>query len=107
MGKGVYLKFKERESRDFALVSAAVVLAMQGKSCRRAAVVLGGVAPAPFRAKAAEAALAGSQLDLRTIEQAAEAALAEAQPMKENAYKIQLAKTILKRAVLRAAGVEV
>jgi xanthine dehydrogenase YagS FAD-binding subunit len=105
--KDCYLKFKERESRDFALASAAVVLEMDGKTCRRASLVLGGVSPAPYRAKEAEASLKGKEIRLDLVEKAAESALAGAEPLDENTYKIQLAKTILKRAVLRAAGVGV
>jgi len=105
--KGCYLKFRERESRDFALVGAAAVLEMEGGICRRASIVLSGVSPAPHRAAAAEKALSGQRLDLAAVVKAAEAALADAEPLDENGYKVQLAKTILKRAVLRAAGIEV
>jgi xanthine dehydrogenase YagS FAD-binding subunit len=105
--KSCYLKFKERESRDFALVGAAAVLEMEGSLCRKASVVLSGVAPAPHRAVEAEQALSGSRIDLSVVEKAAETALENAEPMEENGYKIQLTKTIIKRAVLRAAGVEV
>jgi len=105
--KDCYLKFKERESRDFTLASAAVVLEMDGKTCRRASLVLGGVSPAPYRAKEAEESLKGKEIRLDLVEKAAESALAGAEPLDENTYKIQLAKTILKRAVLRAAGVGV
>ena len=101
---GCYLKFKERESRDFALVSAAVVLELDGQACKRASIVLGGVSPVPHRAVEAEQALNGSQITGELVEKAAEAALSEASPMDENGYKVQLSKTILKRAVLRAAG---
>jgi xanthine dehydrogenase YagS FAD-binding subunit len=105
--KGCYLKFKERESRDFALLGAAVVLEMEGSLCRRASVVLSGVSPAPHRSSSAEKALSGQRLNLAVVEKAAEAAVADAEPMEENGYKIILTKTILKRAVLRAAGIEV
>jgi len=105
--KSIYLKFKERGSRDFALASAGVVLELDGTTCRKASIVLGGVAPAPYRATAAEKALTGKPLNGQTVQAAAQAALAEAQPMTENEYKVGLARTILKRAVLRAAGVDV
>ncbi|MBN2287852.1 MAG: xanthine dehydrogenase family protein subunit M [Candidatus Glassbacteria bacterium] len=105
--RSCYLKFKERESRDFALVGAAVVLELQGRTCRRASVVLAGVAPVPHRSTAAEKILSGQAIALAVVEKAAEAAVAGAEPMEENGYKVQLTKTILKRAVLRAAGVEV
>jgi len=105
--RSCYLKFKERESRDFALVSAAVVLELEGERCVNSSIVLGGISPVPHRAIEAEKALNGKALELNNVLAAAEAALAKAEPLNENAYKIQLAKTILKRAVLRAAGVEV
>lgn len=104
---GCFLKFKERESRDFALVSAAVVLELDGQTCKRASIVLGGVSPAPHRAAEAEQILNGKAITGELVEKAAAAALADASPMDENEYKIPLTKTILKRAVLRAAGVGV
>ena len=104
---GCYLKFKERESRDFALVSAAVVLELDSQACKQASIVLGGVSPAPHRAVEAEQTLNGKAITGELVERAADAALADASPMDENEYKIPLTKTILKRAVLRAAGVGV
>ena len=104
--KSCYLKFKERESRDFALAGAAAVLEMEGGLCRKASIVLSGVSPVPHRSVAAEKALSGVRLDQAVVEKAAEAAVANAEPLDENGYKVQLAKTILKRAVLRAAGIE-
>ena len=102
-----YLKFKERESRDFALVGAAVALEMDGDACKDISLVLSGVCPAPYRAEAAEKQLKGSQITLDLVENASKAALADAMPLSENEYKVQLAGTILKRAVLRAAGVKI
>jgi xanthine dehydrogenase YagS FAD-binding subunit len=102
-----YIKFKERGSRDFALVSAGVVLTMNGETCSKASVVLGGVSPQPFRAVGAEAALTGRKIDGASLKAACDAALADADPLDENAYKIDLASTILKRAVLRASGVDI
>lgn len=105
--KSHYLKFKERESRDFALVGAAVVLEMTGNLVKRASLVLSGVSPAPYRAVESEKMLTGRELTGELLEQAAEAAVKDAAPLEENEYKVQLSKTIFKRAVLRAAGVEV
>ena len=104
--KSCYFKFKERQSRDFALAGAAVVLEMDGGLCRKASIVLSGVSPVPHRSVAAEKALSGSSLNQAVVEKAAEAAVANAEPLDENGYKVQLAKTILKRAVLQAAGIE-
>ena len=70
------------------------------------AAVLGAVAPIPWRSKAAEAALAGKPLNEQTAIAAGEAAVAEAKPMSGNAYKVQIAKTAVKRAIMRAAGLK-
>ena len=102
-----YLKFKERGSRDFALVSAGVVMVMNGDTCTRASIVLGGVSPAPYRATGAEAALSGKLVTAASVTAAGDAALAGADPMDENAYKLDLAATMIKRAVLRASDVDV
>lgn len=102
-----YLKFKERDSRDFALVGAAVALEMSGRVVNRASIVLSGVAPVPYRAVESEKLLGGKELTGALLEQAAEAAVKDAVPLDENEYKIPLTRTILKRAVLRTAGVEV
>jgi xanthine dehydrogenase YagS FAD-binding subunit len=67
--------------------------------------VLGAVAPIPWRSPEAEAALKGQPANEATAIKAAEAALASATPMTQNAYKVQIAKTALKRAILHAAGV--
>ena len=71
-----------------------------------ARVVLGAVAPVPWRSKPAETALVGKPLNEDTAALAAEAAVSEAKPMSGNAYKIQIAKTAVKRAIMRAAGMK-
>ncbi len=68
---------------------------------------MGAVAPVPWRSQAAEAALAGKTINEATAAAAAEAALRDARPMSQNAYKIQVAKTAVKRAILNAAGMTV
>ena len=93
-----YLKFKERGSYDFALASVALLVAREGGKTKTARVVLGGVAPIPWRTPAAEAALAGRELDARALEAAAEEALADAEPLEHNAYKVALAKGLIRRA---------
>ncbi|HLA39617.1 MAG TPA: xanthine dehydrogenase family protein subunit M [Candidatus Glassbacteria bacterium] len=104
--KSEYVKFKERGSRDFALASAGVLLELDGTTCRKASIVLGGVAPAPYRAVAAEQAIAGKTISQESVQAAAEADLTEARPMTENAYKVGLARAVIKKAVLRAVGME-
>jgi len=85
---------------------ASVVLTMNGNRIGSARVVLGAVAPVPWRSKPAEAALAGKPLNEDTAMLAAEAAVSEAKPMSGNAYKVQMAKTAVKRAIMRAAGLK-
>ena len=103
--RSIYLKFKEKPSMDFALSAAAVSLTMANGVCKDAHVVLGGVAPIPWRAKAAEAALKGKKVDEALAVRAAEASTQGAMPLEQNGYKIPLTHTLVKRAVLAAAGV--
>jgi xanthine dehydrogenase YagS FAD-binding subunit len=69
-------------------------------------VVLGAVAPVPWRSEDAERALAGKPLNESTAAAAAEAAVRNAQPLSRNGYKVQIAKTAVKRAILQAAGIK-
>lgn len=101
--KGHFIKFKERDSYDFALVSVAVVVRKQGDTVSDARVVLGGVAPTPWRSKEAEAALVGKALTEQTATAAGEAAVKAARPLKDNAYKVQLTRVLIKRALLATA----
>src|SRR5205823_3338369 len=100
-----YLKIRDRASYAFALVSVAAALDMQGGKIGKARIALGGVAHKPWRALAAERMLAGARLDAEVLRPAAEAALKEAKPRKENAFKVELAKRAIVRAVLAAGGV--
>ncbi|MBI2985975.1 MAG: xanthine dehydrogenase family protein subunit M [Deltaproteobacteria bacterium] len=103
--RGFYLKSRIRKSWDFALASAAVQMEIAGGVCRDCRIVLGGVAPLPYRAKDAETALKGKKINEQVALKVAEEALKAAQPMSMNAYKVDLAKTLLKRAVLQAGKV--
>jgi xanthine dehydrogenase YagS FAD-binding subunit len=102
--KNAFKDAGERDSQDWALVSAAVTLEMDGATVKSARVVLGAVAAVPFRVPAAEAALVGKKITEANAMAAAEVAFAKAQPLTDNGYKIPLGKTILKRAILAAAG---
>lgn len=102
--RSTYLKFMEKDSFDWAVAAVAASLNMEGGVCREARIVLGGVAPIPWRSKEAEAALQGKRIDARVADQAAEAALAGAKPLGKNAYKVPLTKTLIRRAVLAVAG---
>jgi xanthine dehydrogenase YagS FAD-binding subunit len=95
---------RQRKSLDWSLATASVVLGLGGGRVREARVVLGQVAPVPWRAEAAERALAGQAVDAATAAAAADAAVAGARPIRTNAYKIRLARTAVKRAILEAAG---
>lgn len=96
-------EIREREVYDEPLVSAAVALTMAGSTVKSAKVVLGGVAPTPHEATAAEHALAGKTITTATAEAAGKAAAEGAQPLSQNAYKVTLVKTAVKRALLQAA----
>lgn len=90
-----YHKIRDRESYAFALASAAVVLDMDGETVRSARVAVGGLATRPWRARAAEAVLAGKALTPQTARQAGEAALEGAKPGHHNAFRIELgARTV-------------
>lgn len=102
--RSTYLKFKERDSHDFAVVGAAVALRLKGDICEDARIVLSGVAPIPWRSPEAEAVLKGKRVTPEIAEQAGKAAVAKAQPLSQNAYKIPLTQAIVKRAILKAAG---
>ena len=94
-----------KESHDWPIAFATVLLTMSGQTVRGARVVMGAVAPVPWRSEAAEAALVGKPINEETAAAAAAAALRDARPLSQNAYKIQVAKTAVKRAILNAAGI--
>jgi xanthine dehydrogenase YagS FAD-binding subunit len=96
--RSTYIKFKERSSLDFAMGAAALELAPD-KTVKQARLVLGAVAPIPWRVPKAEAALVGKPLTDDSINAAAEIALQDASPLEHNAYKIPLSKTLLRRAL--------
>jgi xanthine dehydrogenase YagS FAD-binding subunit len=98
-----YLKVRDRASYAFALVAVAAALELGDGRVRQARVVLGGVAHKPWRSQEAEAALAGQPASEETFRQAAEQALKGAKPLAHNAYKIELGKRAIVRALMRAA----
>jgi xanthine dehydrogenase YagS FAD-binding subunit len=101
-----HYEVRYKASHDWPLAFTTVVLAMNGRTIQSARVVLGAVAPVPWRSKPAEDALAGKPLDEAAASAAAEAAVSEAKPMSGNAYKVQIARTAVKRAILNAAGIK-
>lgn len=100
-----YLKFKERDSMDFAMsaVAAAVTLGAN-KTVSEARIVLGGVAPVPWRVPKAEAALVGKAMNNEVLTNVAKVALEGAQPLARNAYKVPLTQTLVRRALARVGG---
>ncbi len=101
-----HYEVRYKQSRDWPLAFTTIVLAMNGNTVRSARVVLGAVAPVPWRSEDAEKALVGKQLNAQTALEAGEAAVKAAKPLSGNAYKIQITKTAVKRAVMRAAGLQ-
>ncbi|MBK7877389.1 MAG: xanthine dehydrogenase family protein subunit M [Planctomycetes bacterium] len=97
--QSTYVKFRERGSYDFALASVALALWRDGARVKEARVVLGGVAPIPWRAKAAEAALAGAAFEAATFARAADGAVQGAEGFGQNDYKIPLTKGLVQRAL--------
>ncbi len=92
-----------KQSHDWPLAAASVNLVMSGLTVKSARVVMGAVAPVPWRVPAAERVLAGKAITEAIAAEAANAAVAGARPMTGNAYKIQIAKTAVKRAILAAS----
>jgi xanthine dehydrogenase YagS FAD-binding subunit len=99
-----YLKVRERSSYEFAMVSAAVTLELDGATIRGARIALGGVAHRPWRLAAVERALRGEPLERRAFIAAAEGAFADARPLEQNGFKIELAKHTVTRALELAGG---
>jgi xanthine dehydrogenase YagS FAD-binding subunit len=102
--RSIYHKVLDREAWTHAVVSAAIVLELEKGICRSARIVLGGVAPIPWRVPAAETLLIGQRVTPDLAAQVAEAALAGANPLRNNAYKVPLTKTIVRRTVLELAN---
>jgi xanthine dehydrogenase YagS FAD-binding subunit len=99
-----YLKVRDRQSYEFALVSAAAAVATQGRRLGSARLALGGVAHKPWRLRAAETALRGVSLDdVDALERAIASSFAEARPLAHNAFKVELAQRVALRA-LQTAG---
>ena len=94
---------RQREALDWPLTTASVVLTMSGKTVKAARIVLGHVAPTPYRSTEAENALAGKAISEEVAEAAGKAAVEKAKALSKNGYKIQLAKVSVKRAILAAA----
>jgi CO/xanthine dehydrogenase FAD-binding subunit len=95
-----YLRFTLRKPIDFAIVSVASMITATDGICSDARITLGAVAPSPVRAIAAEAEMRGKPINEETAVKAAKAALAETWPLSMNSYKVEIARTLVKRAIL-------
>ncbi len=102
--RSAYQKYGEKESFDWPLADAGVVLVMDGDMCKKASIVLGVAAPTPIHATVAENLLAGKRIDEATARAAGRAAMQEATPLSQNGYKVQLFHTAVYRTILLAAG---
>ena len=101
-----YRKVRDRASYAFALVSVAAGLEMEGGMIKDVRIALGGVAHKPWRAERAEAALRGARATETAFRQAAEAELAAAQPLRDNAFKIELATRVITDTLGKLANVQ-
>jgi xanthine dehydrogenase YagS FAD-binding subunit len=100
--KSTYLKFKERDSLDFAIAAVAAALELgPDKTVRQARIVLGGVATIPWRVPAAEAYLVGKPINDQTLSVVATMALDGARSMGQNGYKIPITQTLVRRALTK------
>jgi xanthine dehydrogenase YagS FAD-binding subunit len=98
-----YRKVRARRSWDFALAGLALALETDGDRVKTARVFLSGAAPVPWRSRAVEQAINGQRLDDATIAEAAEAVVREADPLNENAYKLNLFKGVVEEQLNAAA----
>jgi len=98
--KQKFIKFRLRKTIDFAIVSVAAVIKLEGKVVSDARIVLGGVASKPYRAVKAEECLLGETITERSAAEAAERAVVEARPLSKNGYKVQIVKALVRRAVM-------
>lgn len=102
--RSAYQKYGEKESHDWAIADAGIVLEMDGNICRRAVVAMGAASPVVRRSIEAEAALAGKPITPETARAAGKASMTGAMPLSMNEYKVQLFPVAIYRTILLAAG---
>jgi xanthine dehydrogenase YagS FAD-binding subunit len=102
--RSAYQKYGEKESFDWAIADAGVVLEMDGDTCRRAVITMGAASPVVRRATSAEAALAGKPITEETARQAGRLSVEGAKPLSMNSYKLDLFPVAVYRTILLAAG---
>ncbi len=98
--KQTFLKLTLRKPIDFAVASVASVLHLEDGICAEANIAIGGVAPVPIKAATAEQIIKGRAITPEAATKAGEAAVASAKPLSMNAYKVEMTKTLVKRAIL-------
>ncbi len=103
-GKNASYEVRQKLSHDWPLILASVCLEMDGNKVSKASIVLGQVAPIPWKCEKAEEAITGKEITPETAEAAGEAATEGAEPLSKNAYKVPLVKIAVKRALLAAIG---
>ncbi|PYS27907.1 MAG: molybdopterin dehydrogenase [Acidobacteria bacterium] len=101
--KQTWMKLKNRDVYDFALVAVAAAFTVENDDWKDGRVVLGGVAPVPYRATGVENQLKGKNIK-NTIKQAAAIIRTVARPMSMNAYKVDIAQAMVERTILQALG---
>jgi xanthine dehydrogenase YagS FAD-binding subunit len=99
-----FFKFTVREPVDFAIVSLGATVGVRDGVCEESRIVLGAVGPRPYRAAAAETFLRGRWLDAESAAMAADLAVADAKPLRMNTYKVEIARTLVKRALVELAA---
>jgi xanthine dehydrogenase YagS FAD-binding subunit len=102
--RSAYQKYGEKESHDWAIADAGILLEMDGNICRRAVVTMGAASPVVRRSPEAEAALTGKPITRDTARAAGQASMTGAMPLSMNAYKVQLFPIAIYRTILLAAG---
>jgi xanthine dehydrogenase YagS FAD-binding subunit len=98
--RSTYTKILDREAWTHAVVSVAVMMEMDGQDCKSARVVLGGVAPIPWRVPKVEAMLAGKRITPELAAQAGAAAVEGARPLAKNQYKVPLTQAVVKQTIM-------
>ncbi len=104
--RSTYLKFRERDSLDFAMSAVAAAVELDGENVKQARIVLGGVAPIPWRVPKAEALIIGKPFSPELAGEVAKQALDGAKPLEKNAYKIPLTQTLVRRALAKVCGAQ-
>ena len=103
VGRSIYDEVREKQAFDWPLVSMAASVRIEGGLVKDARVVLGAVAPIPWRSNRAEAALMGKPLSEATLQDAARAAIVGAAPLSDNGYKVSLVQTLVRRTLAQLA----